>query len=82
MPLKLVGFSAETGDVESLLVFAKEKLKNKNVDLIVGNLAQESFGSESTRVWLLDRSGAQEEVAVADKNSVASSILKAVLENA
>ena len=77
--LKLIGFNAETGSEEELLVWAKEKLQNKDVDLMVGNLAEDSFGKDTNRVWLLDRQGRQEEVAMTEKNFVAAKIIKAVL---
>ena len=78
-PLKLIGFAAETGTEEDLLETARDKLKRKRIDLIVGNLAQDSIGRETTRVWLVDSSGRQEEIAMADKGYVGSRIVSAAL---
>ena len=77
--LKLIGFAAETGDEEELLFWARDKLNKKKTDLIVGNFAGHSFGKDTNRVWLLDRTGRQEEVATADKELVAERIIKASL---
>ncbi len=79
-PLKLVGFAAETGgQEEELLSWARGKLERKNADMIVGNFADDAFGKDSNRVWLLDKVGRQEEVATADKQLVADKIIKAAL---
>ncbi len=78
--LKLVGFAAETSEDDAELIgWATEKLKNKNADLMVGNPANESFERNTNRVWLLDQSGRQEEIATADKEVVASKIISAAL---
>lgn len=77
--LKLIGFTAETGDEEELLQYAQEKLERKNADLIVGNFAEDSFEKDTNRVWLLARSGRQVEVATADKHLVAERIISAAL---
>ncbi len=79
VPLRLVGFAAETGSDEELLASAREKLKRKKVDLIVGNLAEHSFDRESTRVWLVARDGVQEEIALADKALVGSRVVSAAM---
>jgi phosphopantothenoylcysteine decarboxylase/phosphopantothenate--cysteine ligase len=77
--LVLVGFTAETGDEEELLRFAREKLERKNADLMVGNFAEDSFERDTNRVWLLERDGGQEEVATADKLFIAGRIIRAAL---
>ncbi len=77
--LKIVGFSAETGADEQLVASAIDKLKRKNCDLMVGNLVSESFERDTNRVWLVDRGGRQEEVALADKDLVAKKIVDAAL---
>ena len=79
VPLKLIGFAAETGTEEELLVAARDKLKRKRVDLVVGNLAQDSIERETTRVWLVDSTGRQEEIAFADKGLVGSRIVSAAM---
>lgn len=74
----LVGFAAET---EALLDHAREKLKKKNLDLIVANDVSESgvgFASSDNRVTLLDRNGRSTALAKMDKKSVAEHILDAV----
>lgn len=76
--LKIVGFSAETGDDEVVVAAAVEKLKRKKADLMVGNSA-EFFERDTNRVWLLDRQGRQEEVATADKETIAAKIINAAL---
>jgi len=56
----LVGFAAETQDV---LDAAAEKLRAKNLDLVVANdVSAEGlgFGADRNRVWLVSRAGAEE----------------------
>jgi phosphopantothenoylcysteine decarboxylase/phosphopantothenate--cysteine ligase len=77
--LKIIGFSAETGDDEHVVASAEDKLKRKKADLIVGNSAEEAFERDTNRVWLLDRVGRQEEIATADKLLVAHKIVSAAL---
>lgn len=70
----LVGFAAEA---ENLLENAKGKLVAKNLDLIVANQigpADQSFGAETNRVWILDRRGGVEEIPLAAKEEVADRI--------
>jgi phosphopantothenoylcysteine decarboxylase/phosphopantothenate--cysteine ligase len=51
----LIGFAAET---ERLLEYAREKLKRKNLDLVVANdVSQGVFGADSATVHLVGRSG-------------------------
>lgn len=78
--IRLVGFAAETGDPEEVLDWAKSKLEAKNLDLVVGNLADEAFEKDTNRVWLLDRIGRQEEVSTAEKDLIASLIISAALK--
>lgn len=75
----LVGFAVETGEIEDLLNEAREKLRSKNADMIVGNFAHEAFDLDTNRVWLVDRNGRQEEVATTYKSRVANKILDMVL---
>src|SRR5205814_1841818 len=55
----LVGFAAETENVEQN---AREKLRRKNLDLIVANDVADAFGKERNRVVVLGKDGARREV--------------------
>lgn len=78
--LKLIGFSAETGDEEELLAYARDKLERKRVDLVVANFAEDGFEKDTNRVWLLSRTGRQEEIATADKEFIAEKIISVALK--
>jgi len=74
----LVGFAAET---ESLISNAKEKLKKKNLDLIVANDVSQrgiGFAGEDNRVTLIDRGGKTTPLEKMPKAAVAERILDAV----
>ncbi|WP_067931508.1 bifunctional phosphopantothenoylcysteine decarboxylase/phosphopantothenate--cysteine ligase CoaBC [Alicyclobacillus kakegawensis] len=76
----IVGFAAETRDA---LVYAREKLERKQLDLIVVNNVAEpdaGFGVDTNRVSLLRASGAQEHLPLLSKREVAERILDAVVE--
>ncbi len=77
--LKLIGFSAENGDDEEIIAWAKDKLYKKNVDMILGNNIEDGFEKTTNRVWVLDRQGRQEEFANADKEVIARKIIDAAL---
>ncbi|HMO17741.1 MAG TPA: bifunctional phosphopantothenoylcysteine decarboxylase/phosphopantothenate--cysteine ligase CoaBC [Oligoflexia bacterium] len=79
--LALVGFAAETGDVESMIHHARLKREAKNLDLVVANLAHESFGRDSARVWLISKNGREEEIALADKHRISEKIIRASLKS-
>jgi len=73
----LVGFAAETGDLDR----APGKLAAKNIDLLVANDVSEAgsgFGTETNRVTLFDRSGSKEELPMLSKREVADRILDRV----
>ena len=72
---KIIGFCAETGDEASLLSHAKGKLKSKGCDLIVANLANESFARDTNRVWLVRDGIEPEELSIASKDSIAEKII-------
>ncbi len=74
----LVGFAVETGEDEEVIAEVRRKLHQKQVDVMVGNRAEESLERETNRVWIIDRNGRQEEVATSTKNRVANKILDAV----
>jgi len=69
----LVGFALET---ENILENAKEKLRRKNLDMIVAN-PPESMGSEDYRGWIVTEDS-QREVREATKTGAALEILKTV----
>ena len=76
----LVGFAAETDDV---LANAVGKLERKNLDLIVANdVAAPGVGFEhdTNEVVILDRTGGQRRIELADKRVVAAAVLDAVLD--
>jgi phosphopantothenoylcysteine decarboxylase/phosphopantothenate--cysteine ligase len=55
----LVGFAVETERGEALTAYARRKLKEKRVDLVVANDAGDSFGREDNRAVLVGASGEQ-----------------------
>jgi phosphopantothenoylcysteine decarboxylase/phosphopantothenate--cysteine ligase len=74
----LVGFAAET---ENMLTHAAEKLKKKNLDLIVANNVAQSgigFGSDNNEVTIIDSTGGTKHVPVMTKEEVANIILDSV----
>ena len=74
----IVGFAAET---ENIIEHALEKLKKKDLDLIVANnVAQPGigFGSENNEVTIIDRRGNTRKVPKMTKDEVAFIILDAV----
>lgn len=76
----LVGFAAET---EDLLRNAREKLEQKNLDMIVANdVSREDAGfeSENNRVKIIHRGGSMEEIPLMSKDEVADHVLDRVKE--
>ncbi len=74
----LVGFAAET---ENILENASEKLKNKNLDLIVANDVGKSgigFGSDNNEVIIVETSGRAKHVPIMAKEEIAYIILDSV----
>lgn len=74
----LVGFALET---ENGLANAKEKLKKKNLDLIVMNSFSEEgagFGSDTNVVTIIDKKGKSEKLPKLPKFDVANEILDRV----
>jgi len=75
----LVGFAAET---ENLVANAQSKLERKGADLIVANDVSQAgvgFAHATNAVTLVARGTEPVEVALADKRSIARSILNAVV---
>jgi phosphopantothenoylcysteine decarboxylase/phosphopantothenate--cysteine ligase len=70
-----VGFAAETQD---LIANAQEKLKKKNLDLIVVNdvsRADAGFEAETNAVRIVYRDGLMEELPLMPKQDVADQLL-------
>jgi phosphopantothenoylcysteine decarboxylase/phosphopantothenate--cysteine ligase len=76
----LVGFAVETGEIEDLLTDARDKLKRKGADIIVGNFAHEALELDTNRVWIISRMGEETEVATTYKSRVANRILDSILK--
>jgi phosphopantothenoylcysteine decarboxylase/phosphopantothenate--cysteine ligase len=75
----LVGFAAETSDVRT---HAAEKLRKKNIDLIVANdvaAPGAGFEHDTNSVVLLDPKGLEQNVPLTDKREVARLVLDAVV---
>jgi phosphopantothenoylcysteine decarboxylase / phosphopantothenate---cysteine ligase len=74
----LVGFAAESQNVEE---YARKKLKEKNLDMIVANNILEKdagFGVNTNRVMLIDKNNILE-LPLLSKDAVAEKIIAAVL---
>ena len=71
----LVGFAAETHDLDT---FAADKLKAKNLDLIVGNLIgapDAGFAADTNRATLYFKDGTREQVELMTKADLAHLLL-------
>ncbi len=76
----LVGFALETNDEEK---HALEKLKKKNLDIIVLNSLRNSgagFGHDTNQITLLDNKGGKKQFDLKSKNEVAMDIIHAIAE--
>lgn len=75
----LVGFAAETDNV---LNYARKKMIEKGIDMIVANQIGESpltgFGSDTNACIVIHKSGAEEEIPLAEKEDVAMAILERI----
>jgi phosphopantothenoylcysteine decarboxylase/phosphopantothenate--cysteine ligase len=69
-----VGFAAESHD---LARHARDKLKRKNVPLIVGNLGPATFGRDDNTLLLVDAQG-DHPIATADKLSLARELVREI----
>lgn len=75
----LVGFAAETSDIET---YALGKLQKKNLDWIAANDVSRSdigFGSDANAVTLYGRNGEKIQLSTASKPQIAEAVLKTVL---
>lgn len=76
----LVGFAAETIDVEN---YARQKIKNKNLDMIVANNVSEigaGFSSDTNIVDIYYSDGESKHIDRLSKNEIAKIILKSIKE--
>ena len=76
----IVGFALETGDG---VRHARDKLKSKDLDLVVLNDAPEpgaGFGVDTNRVTLIDRAGKEEELQLMSKIDLAEVLLDRIEE--
>ena len=74
----LVGFAAET---QELLVHATEKLRKKNLDMLVANdvtLSGAGFESDTNIIKILTKDGAVEELPQMSKRELAAVLLDRV----
>jgi phosphopantothenoylcysteine decarboxylase/phosphopantothenate--cysteine ligase len=78
-PQVTVGFAAESQD---LLKNARQKLEEKNLDLIIANdisTADAGIAVDDNRVTILDAGGGQEDLPLMDKFDVAQHVLERVV---
>jgi phosphopantothenoylcysteine decarboxylase/phosphopantothenate--cysteine ligase len=54
----LVGFAVETAGGEALVAYARRKLEEKRVDMVVCNEAKDSFGKDDSRIGFVTAAGA------------------------
>lgn len=77
----LVGFAAETKNLEQ---YARKKLHEKNLDLIVGNIVgsttSSGFQSNTNQVTLFFKDGTKKSLPLMEKEDVAHAILQNILD--
>jgi phosphopantothenoylcysteine decarboxylase/phosphopantothenate--cysteine ligase len=76
----LVGFAAETHDLDSN---ARKKIKEKNLDMIVGNIvggSSSGFGVDTNTVTFYFNDGKKESLPVLEKDEVAQILLDRIVE--
>jgi phosphopantothenoylcysteine decarboxylase/phosphopantothenate--cysteine ligase len=73
----LVGFAVETSGGEALVAYARRKLEDKRVDLVVANEAADAFGRDDNRLTLVT-SADVETLPQASKSLLAKAILDRV----
>jgi hypothetical protein len=75
-----VGFAAESSN---LLINAKQKLRQKDLDLIVANditASDSGFGADMNQVTIIDRTGKIDSLPLLPKREVADKVLDRVVE--
>jgi phosphopantothenoylcysteine decarboxylase / phosphopantothenate---cysteine ligase len=55
----LIGFAVETAGGEELVAYARRKLEEKRLDLVVANEAADSFARDANRATFVTRAGAE-----------------------
>ncbi|WP_044259808.1 bifunctional phosphopantothenoylcysteine decarboxylase/phosphopantothenate--cysteine ligase CoaBC [Richelia intracellularis] len=78
---KLIGFAAQTGDI---IAPALEKLRRKNLDLIVANpidRTESGFGNDNNQGTLIDKKGNQQKLPLCSKLQMAHYLFDFVGEN-
>nr|WP_246625031.1 bifunctional phosphopantothenoylcysteine decarboxylase/phosphopantothenate--cysteine ligase CoaBC [Fictibacillus nanhaiensis] len=76
----LVGFAAETENLEN---YATDKLRRKNLDMVVGNdVSKEGsgFGSDTNEIVIIKKDGSISKLPILTKEKAAKEILQQVLE--
>jgi phosphopantothenoylcysteine decarboxylase/phosphopantothenate--cysteine ligase len=76
----LVGFALET---ENLIEYAKEKVKNKNLDFIVANSAIEKgsgFGTDTNKITIIDKHNKISNFELKSKQEVAIDIVNYLID--
>lgn len=73
---KLMGFSAESGShTDELAKAVKQKLVNKNCDIVVGNFISEAMGKKTNKVYVADKNGIEEAWGTMSKADLAWDLL-------
>ena len=73
----LVGFAVETEGGDALVAYARRKLHEKRVDVVVANEAGDSFGRDDNRAMLVTPTAA-EPLPVMSKTALADVLLDRV----
>lgn len=76
----LVGFALET---QNITEYAKQKLKNKNLDMIVANSASEhgsGFGVDTNKITIIDKHNKISNFELKPKQEVAKDIVNYIIE--
>jgi len=77
----LVGFAAETNDLEKNALL---KIKKKNLDMIAANLvgsSESGFKADTNKVKLFSKDGSFIDIPLMDKNKVANILLDQIIES-
>ncbi len=74
----LVGFAAESNDV---IKNATGKLEKKNLDYIVANDINDSFGKDSNKVTIIKRDKTSIALGAMSKREVAAELFNIITEN-